>query len=221
MRRSGPPRLNRLPLRLDYTLIPAPLDLALPLVDEKAPLPAIIVTPSSPIGEKDFSIAFLLPTPKTTFRQRVSKLIPSLPEVSTVFKRRLPSQIQLPSTPLKVDFNTASSWSLKSRACTTILLAILLFIMGCHLLMHGLVAYHPRLNHGSFGDEATLSSVTSGNIDTLGGVQRNSADSATPTVGGWFNLHVLWAPVPITDGKRSAHFIIADEDYEQLQTLSN
>ncbi|KAF5357681.1 hypothetical protein D9758_007427 [Tetrapyrgos nigripes] len=51
-RRAGP-RLHRLPQRLDYTLIPAPLDLSLPLVAEKSPLPAIIVTPSSP-SDLDF-----------------------------------------------------------------------------------------------------------------------------------------------------------------------
>jgi len=57
-------RRHRLPQRLDYTLIPPPLDLSSPLVDEKSPLPAIIVTPSSPSGDRDFAIAFLAPPPK-------------------------------------------------------------------------------------------------------------------------------------------------------------
>ncbi|KAK1235682.1 hypothetical protein PQX77_001053 [Marasmius sp. AFHP31] len=66
------PRLHRLPQRLDYTLIPAPLDLSLPLITEKSPLPAIIVTPSSPSDERHFSIAFLAPPPKPTIRERLS-----------------------------------------------------------------------------------------------------------------------------------------------------
>ncbi|KAF9468781.1 hypothetical protein BDZ94DRAFT_1150444, partial [Collybia nuda] len=66
------PRLHRLPHRLDYTLIPAPLDLSLPLATEKSPLPAIIVTPSSPSSSHDFSIAFLAPPPKATVFERIS-----------------------------------------------------------------------------------------------------------------------------------------------------
>ncbi|KAF5387683.1 hypothetical protein D9615_000023 [Tricholomella constricta] len=71
MPRPGP-RLHRLPHRLDYTLIPAPLDLSLPLVTEKSTLPAIIVTPSSPSSSHDFSIAFLAPPQKPTVLERLS-----------------------------------------------------------------------------------------------------------------------------------------------------
>ncbi|KAJ3991013.1 hypothetical protein F5050DRAFT_1582148 [Lentinula boryana] len=65
------PRLHRLPQRLDYTLIPAPLDLSLPLVTEKSPLPAIIVTPSSPSSAHDYSIAFLAPPKEPGFFERL------------------------------------------------------------------------------------------------------------------------------------------------------
>jgi len=67
-------RLHRLPQRLDYTLVPAPLDLALPLTNEKSYLPAIIVTPSTPTTEcgHQFYIAF---SPKPTLRERVSNYI--------------------------------------------------------------------------------------------------------------------------------------------------
>ncbi|KAF8624581.1 hypothetical protein AX15_005803 [Amanita polypyramis BW_CC] len=68
MPRPGP-RLHRLPQRLDYTLIPAPLDLSL---TEKSPLPTIIVTPSSPSSPQDYSIAFFVPPPKPTLRERVN-----------------------------------------------------------------------------------------------------------------------------------------------------
>jgi len=68
------PRIHRLPHRLDYTLIPAPLDLSLPLATEKSNLPAIIVTPSSPSSAHDFSIAFLAPQPKPSLADRFSTL---------------------------------------------------------------------------------------------------------------------------------------------------
>ncbi|KAF9268283.1 hypothetical protein L218DRAFT_1073603 [Marasmius fiardii PR-910] len=78
MARHGAPRLHRLPQRLDYTLVPAPLDLSLPLISEKSPLPAIIVTPSSPSDEHRFSIAFLAPPtppPKPTIRERLTSTL--------------------------------------------------------------------------------------------------------------------------------------------------
>jgi len=79
------PRLHRLPQRLDYTLIPAPLDLSLPLVTEKSHLPAIIVTPSSPCSPRDFSIAFLAPAEKPSIKQRISNYTaPKLRARSTI-----------------------------------------------------------------------------------------------------------------------------------------
>ncbi|KAK0498301.1 hypothetical protein EDD18DRAFT_1251140 [Armillaria luteobubalina] len=76
----SPPRVRRLPLnqRLDYTLIPAPLDLSLPTLTEKSPLPAIIVTPSSPISTTDFSIAFLAPEPHPKPQSSLLKHLSSL-----------------------------------------------------------------------------------------------------------------------------------------------
>ena len=221
---SGPRRLNRLPQRLDYTLIPPPLgmllminkveacihihlsDLSRPLVDEKSALPAIIVTPSSPSGDRDFAIAFLAPIQKPTIRERVSHMLPSVPKLST-FQARLPSQIRLPSSPYKSEFDTSSSWSLKARASTTILMAILVFIMGCHLLLHSLASHHPRLDYGTAAEDSVLSAVFSGNVDNISGAHRDPSDSATPSFGGAFNLHALWAPGHTIDGKRHAHFV--------------
>jgi len=65
-------RQYRLPKRTDYMLVPAPLDLSLPLATEKSPLPAIIVTPSSPSSSRDFCIAFLAEPPKPSLRQRLA-----------------------------------------------------------------------------------------------------------------------------------------------------
>ncbi|EIW82186.1 hypothetical protein CONPUDRAFT_40038, partial [Coniophora puteana RWD-64-598 SS2] len=80
------PRLHRLPQRLDYTLVPAPLDLSLPQATEKSSLPAIIVTPSSPSAESNYYIAFLSPPPKATFRERIS---PYLSPSQLSFKARI------------------------------------------------------------------------------------------------------------------------------------
>jgi hypothetical protein len=66
------PRIHRLPHRTDYTLIPAPLDLSLSQATEKSPLPAIIVTPSSPSSSRDFSIAFLAAPPKLSLLERIA-----------------------------------------------------------------------------------------------------------------------------------------------------
>ncbi|KAI9512716.1 hypothetical protein F5148DRAFT_1161033 [Russula earlei] len=69
------PRRHRLPKhRLDYILTPAPGDVSLSQVGEKSPLPAIIVTPSSPSCSADFSIAFLAPPKNTTARERLFSL---------------------------------------------------------------------------------------------------------------------------------------------------
>lgn len=100
------PRIHRLPQRLDYNLIPAPLDLSLPLATEKSPLPAIIVTPSSPSTDApEYYIAFLTPPPKPTFRERISEYSPFQP--------------QLP---------------LKTRSA--IIVSLVLFILVCHILVH-------------------------------------------------------------------------------------
>jgi len=63
---------RRLPHRTDYILIPAPLDLSLSEATEKSPLPAIIVTPSSPSSSRDFSIAFLAAPPKLSLMERIA-----------------------------------------------------------------------------------------------------------------------------------------------------
>ena len=82
-----------------------PTDLSAPLVDEKAELPAIIVTPSSPVFESEFFIAFLAPPPSPTFSQRLASMMPSLPSLHSY----LPSQIQLPATPFKSSYDEGRS----------------------------------------------------------------------------------------------------------------
>jgi len=103
---SGARRIHRLPQRLDYSLVPAPLDLSLPEATEKSPLPAIIVTPSSPsLGAPEYYIAFLNPPPKPSLRERITHL-PSF----------------------------HGQFALKAR--TVLLFSLLLFILVCHLLAH-------------------------------------------------------------------------------------
>lgn len=100
------PRIHRLPQRLDYNLIPAPLDLSLPLATEKSPLPAIIVTPSSPSADApEYYIAFLKQPPKPTILERISECSP--------FRSQLP---------------------LKARSA--IIFSLILFVLVCHLLVH-------------------------------------------------------------------------------------
>ncbi|KAH9963244.1 hypothetical protein BC827DRAFT_1194320 [Russula dissimulans] len=69
------PRRHRLPQhRPDFILVPPPGDVPLSQVGDKSPLPAIIVTPSSPSCSADFSIAFLAPPEKPTARERLFSL---------------------------------------------------------------------------------------------------------------------------------------------------
>ncbi|KAI9066367.1 hypothetical protein FKP32DRAFT_1565851 [Trametes sanguinea] len=182
------PRLNRLPQRLDYTLIPAPLDLSLPLVDEKADLPAIIVTPSSPVLESEFYIAFLAPPPSPTFSQRLASLVPSFPSVQSY---------------------------LPSHARTVFLLLILLFIMASHLIMHRLITNHPHLDFDVKPEHeigiAALSRPSE--VDTFGArVDAHDVDSdvSDPSTAGWFNIHALWAPLPATSTRSPKDFVVVE-----------
>lgn len=205
MRRS-PPRLNRLPQRLDYTLIPAPLDLTLPLVDEKAELPAIIVTPSSPVFEKEFFIAFLAPPPSPTFSQRLSTLVPS-------FRSYLPSQIQLPSSPFKARFDDRTgSFSLQGRIRTIILLFLLLFIMASHVVMHRIASNHPHLEFSIISDnDIDMSALTrNAQVDVFGVGGRADAQDVPDeaSTAAFWNLGALWAPSGAT---KLRSFIVVEE----------
>ncbi|KAH9843968.1 uncharacterized protein C8Q71DRAFT_793595 [Rhodofomes roseus] len=201
MRRSGaPPRLHRLPQRLDYTLIPAPLDLAKPLVDEKSPLPAIIVTPSSPSHDGDFAIAFLMPPPKPSTWQRMVDSLPTIP--------RLPSQIQLPPSP-KPEYERVGSC--KTRARATVLLLLLLFIMVCHVVMHEIAKDRPRMEFSMVHDTEL---GMHDHMATAGAsVDTPAMDTTSPAFGGWFDLNALWAPT-VGDSKRTPDFVVIEEGTE-------
>ncbi|THH33634.1 hypothetical protein EUX98_g497 [Antrodiella citrinella] len=208
------PRLNRLPQRLDYTLIPAPLDLSLPLVDEKSPLPAIIVTPSSPSHEREFCIAFIAAPPKPPLRQRLLSHLPKLPSLPS-FLHRLPSQIKLPVSPFAQEFEGEQSWTLKTRARSTLVFAILLFIMACHLILHEMVTGHPHVEFGVASDNDVVALhklVTPPAAHFAADGERIQSDSATPALGGWFNIHAIWAPIPVTE--RSPDFIVSESEPE-------
>ncbi|CAA7270720.1 unnamed protein product [Cyclocybe aegerita] len=127
MARQGP-RLHRLPHRTDYILIPAPLDLSLPEMTEKSPLPAIIVTPSSPSSSRDFSIAFLAEPPKPTLRERVQ-----------AYKHFNSPNLSLTFPSIPQPFNP----SMRTRSILIILLII--FVLVCHLVTHRLAARRPHL----------------------------------------------------------------------------
>ncbi|KAE9404531.1 hypothetical protein BT96DRAFT_420315 [Gymnopus androsaceus JB14] len=116
MPRSHAPRLHRLPQRLDYTLIPAPLDLSLPLVSEKSPLPAIIVTPSSPSSAQDFSIAFLAPPKEPGFFER------------------LVARVQW--TKASAESKSSSTGIRAQTARTLLIIFLILFVMLTHVVTH-------------------------------------------------------------------------------------
>ncbi|KAI0824672.1 hypothetical protein BC628DRAFT_1321729 [Trametes gibbosa] len=215
------PRLNRLPQRLDYTLIPAPLDLSQPLVDEKAELPAIIVTPSSPVFESEFFIAFLAPPPSPTFSQRLATVVPSLPSLHSY----LPSQIQLPATPFKSSFEQRSS-SARGFIRTTILLLVLLFIMGSHLVMHRLATNHPHLEFDITPEhDITFSSLSRPvEMDVFGArVDANDVDAGTlsPSTAGWFDFNALWAAAPATNTRSPKDFVVVEETSVAAPEQSN
>ncbi|TRM68559.1 hypothetical protein BD626DRAFT_534560 [Schizophyllum amplum] len=126
------PRLNRFPQRLDYTLVPAPLDLSLPDVTEKSPLPAIIVTPSSPshTHAPDYFIAFLAPPPPPTLRERLAAKWKGLRCESET------GPVALPPTPSSPTTHTRPA----SRGARTVLLAsVLALVLLCHVVSHGIL----------------------------------------------------------------------------------
>ncbi|OJT13354.1 hypothetical protein TRAPUB_10120 [Trametes pubescens] len=189
------------------------IDLSLPLVDEKADLPAIIVTPSSPGFESEFFIAFIAPPPSPTFSQRLTTLVPSLPSLHSY----LPSQIQLPTTPFKTSFEERSS-SARSFVRTAILLLVLLFIMGSHLVMHRLATNHPHLDFDITPDHdidlAALSRPVE--MDVFGvrvdanDVEQVQQDTPTPSTAGWFDFNALWAAAPATNTRSPKDFVVVE-----------
>ncbi|KAJ3806949.1 hypothetical protein F5876DRAFT_80170 [Lentinula aff. lateritia] len=121
MPRQPAPRLHRLPQRLDYTLIPAPLDLSLPLASEKSPLPAIIVTPSSPSSAHDYSIAFLAPPKEPGFFERLG------------------ARLYWTKAAVAAESNPNASFGLGLRAQTArtlLILFLILFVMLTHVVTH-------------------------------------------------------------------------------------
>lgn len=185
-------------------LLPTSLiDLAKPLVDEKSPLPAIIVTPSSPSHDGDFAIAFLMPPPKPTLWQRMADTLPTVP--------RLPSQIQLPPSP-KPEYERVGSC--KTRARATILLLLLLFIMVCHVVMHEIAKDRPRMEFSVNMVHSELDVPGSHDHPDLPSVSADTSPKDTsPAFGGWFDLDALWPPT-VGDSKRTPDFIVIEEGTE-------
>jgi len=147
--------VHRLPHRTDFKLIPAPLDLSLPLVTEKSPLPAIIVTPCSPSSTHDFSIAFLCKPPKPSIRQRLSESLSS----SKVFA------------------------SPRFRLRSIIFVLVVLFILMCHLVTHSLMARHPHMELTSSVQTGEVhTQVMEGSMNWFDGLRSVfGREGATPT----------------------------------------
>ena len=75
------------------------------------------------------------------------------------------------------------------------------------------------MDYGASAEENVVAAVLSGNVENISGVHRDPSDSATPVLGGVFNLHALWAPGHghVVDGKRSAHFVISEPPVKPVQ----
>lgn len=143
VQRPGP-RLHRLPRRLDYMLIPAPLDLSLDSMTEKSPLPAIIVTPSSPTHSKDFAIAFLAPPKKPSVAERACKYVSgvsdsvaaSVTQMKSLFWPSSPIALPLsaPATTTEFQFGSYSNAKRNSRILVVVL--SIFFLVFLHMLAH-------------------------------------------------------------------------------------
>jgi len=96
------------------------------MMTEKSPLPAIIVTPSSPSGETDYSIAFLAPPVKPSLRERVRASF---------------------SSPLSATFESLPTpqHHLRKSARIFFVLAIIMFVLVAHLVTHRLALRRPHL----------------------------------------------------------------------------
>lgn len=113
--------MRLLPFSLSHALTQPHADFTPP--DEKSPLPAIIVTPSSPQCSADFSIAFIAPEPKPTLLQRAATAIS-------------PVHAKLVAP-------------LQTKARLAFVLVLFLFIMAAHLFAHRLATRHPHLQFDS------------------------------------------------------------------------
>ena len=106
-------------------LIQISSDLSKPLVDEKAALPAIIVTPSSPTCDRDFAIAFLA-------------------DQSPKAEAQLSDGHQ--SSPTALLHSALKRAPRHFRPRMYLLAFIALFLLLCHALAHGIAARRPRLH---------------------------------------------------------------------------
>lgn len=198
MPRQPGPRLHRLPQRLDYTLIPAPLDLSLPLATEKSPLPAIIVTPSSPSSAQDFSIAFLAP-----------------PKEPGLFER-LVARLQWSKASVKPNSNSSFAGIRAQTARTLVIIFLILFVMLTHVVTHRM-AQTSRRPHLDFSQDTPVAaayalgesldlhvefeepSVTFGGKHGLG-FGNAHGHRLGHAHGGWFDLSRNWGDARVEEG---------------------
>ncbi|KAH7869040.1 uncharacterized protein C8R40DRAFT_1074379 [Lentinula edodes] len=96
-------------------------DLSLPLASEKSPLPAIIVTPSSPSSAHDYSIAFLAPPKEPGFFERLG------------------ARLHWTKAAAAAESNPNASFGVGLRAQTArtlLILFLILFVMLTHVVTH-------------------------------------------------------------------------------------
>lgn len=158
-------------------------------MSEKSPLPAIVVTPSSPSSSGDFSIAFLAPAPKPSLFQRLTSSLssptsptyPNSPIALSLSDTDSEAGTPPPSSsafhiPSQSPSYSSLSNKLQLKARTSFLLLLLFFILACHLLTHRLATRIPHLEFGNVRD-LTLNPGT---------------ESATNGVGSWWDWNTVW-----------------------------
>jgi hypothetical protein len=192
MPRQPGPRLHRLPQRLDYTLIPAPLDLSLPLVTEKSPLPAIIVTPADPSSAHDYSIAFLAPPKEPGFFERLGT-------------RLQWSKASSESTTSILGFGSGVR---AQTARTLVIIFVILFVMLTHVVTHRMaqMSRRPLLDFSIQDAPVAASYALSDGIDGIAGLEGPSSafighgHKHGHKHGGWFDLSRHWGDARFEEG---------------------
>ncbi|KAF6762409.1 hypothetical protein DFP72DRAFT_1060656 [Ephemerocybe angulata] len=164
------PGIHRLPRRLDYALVPAPLDLSLDTMTEKSPLPAIIVTPSSPTHSKDFAIAFLAPPPRPSLPARLCTAVAArasstglavasspiwLSTFGMLRGRRAgyaPIALPISAPATRTEFEEGSEGKRGRRSARVVMVVSVLFVLVfCHMLAHFFAHATGGVEASSFG----------------------------------------------------------------------
>ncbi|KAJ2914491.1 hypothetical protein MD484_g5950, partial [Candolleomyces efflorescens] len=153
---------------------------------EKSPLPAIIVTPSSPTHSKDFAIAFLAPPKQPSVAERACKYVSgvsdsvagSVAQIKSLFWPSSPIALPLsaPATTTEFQFGSYSNAKRNSRILMVVL--TIFFLVFLHMLAH-FFAYASMAPLPMTRDTVAASA----NAGDLGAVTKNSTGVVNAAYG--------------------------------------